>query len=922
MILIIEIDNISRGVNLKDIFWAKKSYVNGQYFWLPLMEHLKDTRFVMGRLWELWLDEGQRRMIEEALSGENNSGKDLAMFLATVHDIGKCSPVFQSQESYNMTSDIDDLLIEKLEIHGFSELSNLFLADRHATHHSKLGQLLLEVFGVLEDISSIVGAHHGKPIAEHEKVISLASSYENNIYQRSSGKKVESLWKSYQKGIFDWALKINNYEGVDKLPRVKQNAQVILSGLLIMADWIASNEKYFPLISIDSDGVLDRGERERNGWTSWFKTHTWESDELNKTEIYYKRFGFENPRSTQKIFMDIVETCQNPGIFIFEAPMGLGKTEAALVAVEQLAYKMNKSGMFFGLPTQATSNAIFSRIARWLGSVSQDYGESLPIRLSHGKSELNEDFRYIKNNIEIESGLEGSLIVNQWFSGRKTVALDDFVIGTIDQFLMMALKQKHLFLRHLGFSKKVVVIDEVHAYDEFSSEYLYRALSWLSFYNVPVVILSATLPSSKRRDLIKAYLNGKTREIDVKTDAYPLVTYTDGTDIRQFSNFEKQSDRAYEIIKKSPEEIMDLVEEISNQGGNIGIIVNTVKKAQELTKLLINQYGKDKVFLLHSAFISSHRSEKERELLYMIGKDASRPEFKIIIGTQVMEQSLDIDFDVLITDLAPMDLLIQRIGRLHRHEIKRPDFHKQARVYVLGTDKELDFEEGTSHIYHPYILTRTQYFLPDRIIIPSDISFLVQQVYGDDEIELGDKDDLYQTYKSSYIAYKREKEDRAKVYLLSKPKQKKRRLGINSIKGWLDWDNDSKKRSEEEIMAQVRDIESTIEVIALKKVGRGYGFFESKEDISKEIGDYKLSLNIGQSTIKLPRILSQNYNIDKTIKSLEEYNLSQLKNWQQDPWLKGSLGIIFDENNEFIINGVRLKYSLEYGLEYERIKDE
>ena len=171
-----------------------------------------------------------------------------------------------------------------------------------------------------------------------------------------------------------------------------------------------------------------------------------------------------------------------------EATTGIGKTEAALVAAEELAYKTGRSGLFFGLPTQATSNGIFPRIVDWMNKLEkldmlqndntdkcddlyecemEEHNKS--IRLCHGKAYLNEVFRSLASSINVdesENGIsESEIIVNQWFSGRKTAVLDDFVVGTVDQLLMMSLKQKHLALRHLGLSKKVVIIDEVHAYD-------------------------------------------------------------------------------------------------------------------------------------------------------------------------------------------------------------------------------------------------------------------------------------------------------------------------------------------------------------------------------------------------------------------------------------------------------------------------
>ncbi len=223
--------------------------------------------------------------------------------------------------------------------------------------------------------------------------------------------------------------------------------------------------------------------------------------------------------------------------------MGIGKTEAALVAVEQLAYKSGRSGMFFGLPTQATSNGIFSRILEWLPKIKNDEDEVVTVRLAHGKAYLNEKFASLAKGIDIDGELNSCVAVNEWFSGKKTAALDDFVVGTVDQFLMLALKQRHLPLRHLGFSKKVVVIDEVHAYDAYMSQYLMRSISWMGTYGVPVVILSATLPEERRVELIKSYMLGMgikfTKEERakisrlIKTDAYPLITYNEGSSIFQ-----------------------------------------------------------------------------------------------------------------------------------------------------------------------------------------------------------------------------------------------------------------------------------------------------------------------------------------------------------------------------------------------------
>ena len=208
-------------------------------------------------------------------------------------------------------------------------------------------------------------------------------------------------------------------------------------------------------------------------------------------------------------------------------------------------------------------------------------------------------------------------------------------------------------LRHLGFVNKVVVIDEVHAYDAYMGVYLYQAIKWMGAYGVPVVVLSATLPIEKRNELVKNYMKGagykftnapKPENFD-ENEAYPLLTITDGEKVIQFEDFEKEAGTDFEVNKLSKvesEDIAELIKSITNEGV-VGVIVNTVRKAQEYARICSEVFGEQNVFLLHSSFIATDRYKKEEELLRTIGKNGDRPKFKIVIGTQVIEQSLDID---------------------------------------------------------------------------------------------------------------------------------------------------------------------------------------------------------------------------------------------------------------------------------------
>ena len=911
--------------------WAKKEERESGFYWLPLRVHLTDTMNVSRWLWTNWLSDSQRLYCTNSLSlPDDEVSLNLAVFLGAVHDIGKATPAFQIQKGFNNSPDLDVILLERLERAGFLGISSLTLTDPRKSHHSIAGEYLLNNdFNVKDDIGSIIGGHHGKPV-DDQFTIEEQSAYSANYYQSEDDRSdIYRKWKNVQCSIFQWALEESGFDRVENLPEISQPAQVIYSGLLIMADWISSNSVYFPLIDIGTDQIPDAFSRYRDGIKSWGENLPLQLQSYPAmNELFIHRFGFE-PRNFQKVVYQTITQVNNPGIVILEAPMGLGKTEAALVAAEIIAAKTGSSGLFFGLPTQATSNGMFGRVHKWLERLTDDYDTEQSLRLCHGKAALNEEMNNLRRvatpqDINIDDGTNGSVYVNEWFSGRKKAVLDDFVVGTVDAFLLAALKQKHLALRHLGFSKKVVIIDEVHAYDTYMQQYLEEAIQWMGAYGTPVILVSATLPQEKRIKLITAYLKGrgvKKREITFPKEMYgngcnyPLISYSDEKNIKLQRNFVAFEDKVVLVNKLNEEDLMSKIAALLDGGGVIGIIVNTVRKAQCLGKECKKRFGKNEVVILHSAFIATDRINKECDLLNMIGKGGDRPKRKIIIGTQVIEQSLDIDFDVLITDLCPIDLLLQRIGRLHRHDIERSVMHNEPVVYVMGTSDSFDYEEGSEWIYEKYYLIRTQYYLPKEIRIPSDIPILINEVYGEHEPEL--VEELMSVYRKSRIkmeALKENKANKALTYRISEPKNIVRPSRYNLI-AWLK--NPDYSECEETSVAQVRDIKETIEIIAVKRCGSGYGMFYNEENISERISEPHIAKELAKQTLRLPNYITIRKSISKIIDELEEYNMKFLSDWQKQPWLKGTLGIVFDENGIFELNGVQLKYDNEFGLREE-----
>lgn len=354
-------------------------------------------------------------------------------------------------------------------------------------------------------------------------------------------------------------------------------------------------------------------------------------------------------------------------------------------------------------------------------------------------AELNEDYqRLAMGNAALwdEDAGNGLPMVHDWLNGRKVALLSNFVIGTVDQLLMAALKQKHAMLRHLGLAGKVVIVDEVHAYDAYMNQYLDMALTWLGKYNVPVILLSATLPEKRRRELLNSYL-GLSYGMEAApengwrpAEDYLLLTWTDGDTVKQDAVSNGSGSCTVLINRIDDSRVVECLSEGLSGGGYACLILNTVTRAQELAERVGAAMPDAKVMLFHARYIMADRAELERDILRHLGKDSGPRERNglIVIGTQVLGQSLDIDADMMITDLCPMELLLQRIGRLHRHSLHdgiRPDRLRQARCFGI-TPADGSLEEDVKAIYGEWPLMRTGRLLPDKISLPEDIPVLVK----------------------------------------------------------------------------------------------------------------------------------------------------------------------------------------------------
>lgn len=884
---------------------AGKSSDLSNELYLPAYVHCIDTAEVTEYLVTHWISEHELRSMGFS---DKEEAVRLVKLLGMLHDIGKITPAFQDKIS-RMIRRLREILCEM----------NIDLSDSSKLNfgHAEIGEAILRHNGIDEKICEIVGSHHGKP--------QDGDSIDKIKYAVS---RAEEPWNRIWREWIDYSLEYAGYADVSEIPQnIGMPAQMLLTGLLITADWIASDQNLFPPIDIENHGtdIESRISEFPNVIKRLKIPECWNCKCVNmSSQIFEKRFGFP-PNAVQNAVLDIVNNAEKPIMMIIEAQMGIGKTESALAAAEVMGAKFGMGGVFFGLPTQATTNCIFERSMEWLSCANRE--QTLSIRLAHSNAGLENSYLSLPSvesiNIDDKESEKANIVTHSWFDGRKKALLADFVIGTVDQLLMASLKQRHIMLRHLGLAGKVVIIDECHAYSAYMNVYLDRTLRWLGEYKTPVIILSATLPAKRRNELIKAYMGDNYRNVQIPdTLSYPLISWTDGTIVKQKSDFGVDFPNKTVCIKKTDEDgICDILGERLYDGGCVGIIVNSVKKAQRLAKKIKDELPLFETELFHSQFIMTDRAKKERELIGHIGKNsAGDSRNRIIIGTQVLEQSLDLDFDLMITELCPVDLLLQRIGRLHRHDRERPNLLREPVCYVIDTYED-KFDEASEYIYGKWLLGKTRRILPETITLPHDISGLVEKVYGDytkDELSAEENDDYYE-YKSN----RKNDVGKANAFCITEPipEPEDEYDETPTLHNMFDkgYDINNEKKSE----AKVRDGEDSVEVIVLKQTEVGY--------VETVGGDLKVSSlccpndddirKIAKERIRLPHSLCTEREIEKTISALEKMSCA-VAEFQTAKPLRGELFLILDKDTSAVVNGYRLIYDRELGLITEKTCEE
>ena len=386
---------------------------------------------------------------------------------------------------------------------------------------------------------------------------------------------------------------------------------------------------------------------------------------------------------------------------------------------------------------------------------------------------------------------------------------------------------------------------------------------------------------------------------------YPLFTWTDGKQVCQKQMRLDGKKEIVQVIRIKDEECMEILKNSLKDGGCAGIILNTVARAQDFAQKIVECFPECEMIQMHSQFIISDRAEIEREILKRAGKNSTSEQRNklIIVGTQVLEQSLDIDFDVMITDLCPMDLLLQRIGREHRHGGRiRPFCLQLAKCYVLTE---------TRAVYDEWLLQRTLDKLPEQFCLPDDIPVYVQKVYA--EPEECEKNELWHRYDTNLKKLKKE----AERSLVGEPAcEDETNPEFDSIATWMsEGDPELKDAS---ALASVRAGSPSIEVLVLRKKGDDICFlpwqYGGKRISADNIPSEEETKEILKQKLRLSSIFSNEYNYKPVLKKLRDDTDQYFAQWQYAPKLREELVLLLDENLCAELNKHHLHYDSKTGL--------
>jgi CRISPR-associated endonuclease/helicase Cas3 len=883
------------------MLWGKAQPAAPDAIAHPLLCHCVDVAAVAA----LFLTERLPSALCERLLSLHADQEQALRFLLLVialHDLGKATPAFQKKAEWAEKA----LSARGLPFFGTPK-----------EHHSDTGMFFLaptlRELGVERRPASVfarcVTAHHGEFPPNRRRLPLEEQGYGEG-------------WNHARRGVVDALASLFAPRELEGLRSPSRGDVMVLSGLASVADWVGSLQEVFsyeppwPDLAAYWPLALERARRalDRAGFRP---------PQRCRARRFVELFPRYRPWPLHEKADVVAAELDEPSLVVIEAPMGEGKTEAALVLAEAAAGRLGQSGLFIGLPTRATANQMFGRARRFLEATR---AESTTLLLAHGEASLVDAFaelrpRDIHDPEESGGTNRGTVRAEAWFASKKRALLGEHAVGTVDQALLAAMRVRHGFVRHFGLAGKTVLLDEVHAYDTYTGTLLDRLVEWLAAAGTSVVMLSATLPSTRRRQLVEAYQRGaRTRgcassrpDDDRAEDApYPRVTVATAGRVWADEVGQRRSPTTVRLgrLPDDRDDVARRVCDAADEGGCIAWICNTVGRAQEAYRRVRELRPDIPVLLLHSRLFPDERLRREKELERWLGppsSEARRPERCIVVGTQVLEQSLDVDFDLMVTDLAPIDLLFQRAGRLFRHErAQRGGGRATPELWLLvpdGEPTEADLGE-VGAVYEEHWLRQTLRALEGRrtLEIPTDIESLVEEVY-DPTLLPADHPQSAQQIE----AYGRSASQRADAEprLLPHPDLRDDFFGELRASYADDEDPDLHRA----LRAKTRDGEENVTIVCLDRRGdRLFAGGSSTEPLAVDLDappSRALTRALVQRSITVTR--------PSVVRALRDRASARPESWQRSALLRHRRLVVF-EDGAAEVGGVTLRLDPDLGL--------
>ena len=608
--------------------WPGKSSDSGEH---PAVWHMLDVAACAEKLID-----GHR-----AFTRFGNGERQAFTVLAALHDIGKISHSFRALLRENRRG-----------AYRHWQLSDLLLTD-------VLDPILARAWGGNRharcELYAAVAGHHGGPERTNDR---------RERWRRSNciGKEAEETAKR-------WACTLIELFPGGSLERLTQHdARQIswaLSGLTVASDWVASHTDWFPPFG-STESPEDYLARSRDCATRAIAEAGLDRSPAARNGDARSLTGFERLHPMQTA-AEQARLPDEPVLALIEDATGAGKTESALIMAHRLISSGRARGLFFALPTMATADAMFDRLA---SAASRLFSGKPSVSLLHGRAGLNVKFRALVGAQDDPTPEAGC---TRWLADdRRRALLAEVGVGTVDQALMGILPTRFSTLRLFGLTDRVLVVDEAHSYDPYMQRQLETLLRMQAMNGGSAIVMTATLPMRMRQAYADAFTRGLQRSsTPLSADAYPSLTIVGAQTRVQPVRPAPATRRTVEVRRiESSAAAVDHLVRSARAGAACVWIRNAVDEAIGAVELL---RARDcPAALLHARFAYGDRLTHEAEAMNRFGRDGEGREGHVLVSTQVIEASLDLDFDVMVTDLAPIGSLIQRAGRLWRHMDRRP----------------------------------------------------------------------------------------------------------------------------------------------------------------------------------------------------------------------------------------------------------